>query len=337
MSSGSNVLTHNHCKVVQICVWKRMGSACAIVLLDYCHCPSIHVQEYMQEYVNSPFGGLDVLAWLLKLLVELTCLQAILKFKFNWTNGFIYFICLGGTNPSTIFWPYQVTWCVLSSVAHLYFLALTVFFVVVVFFCPTKVLNQCCRVVQNQSPCHSLPDCSVYKNRQLKRWSQANKHMPLVLCKFDSLAPQGIWMKCCSALLCPRKNYMHIFFNIQILTDFTGWWSYKMDRKYKLLWLSDVFEVSPTRDGDKLVLGQTFYGENTGRFFFFLACRVRLKRNTPSHCCLKGHWASWALGNLQLSVWVITSPDLGRPGCFQILGCLPSPHRACEILHEMRW
>lgn len=53
--------------------------------------------------------------------------------------------------------------------------------------------------------------------------------------------------------------------------------------------------------------------------------RVVRRDMLSSHCCLRGHWASWSLGNLQLSAWVITSSDLGHPGCFRFLGCSPSP------------
>lgn len=55
------------------------------------------------------------------------------SFYRNWKNVFIYFICSDVTNPLIIFWPYQVTWCFLSSVAHLYLLARTVFFFVCLF------------------------------------------------------------------------------------------------------------------------------------------------------------------------------------------------------------
>lgn len=73
-----------------------------------------------------------------------------------------------------------------------------------------------------------------------------------------------------------------------------------------------------------------------GKYWMFFACRLMVNRYTlSSRCCLKGHWASWALGNLQLSVWVITSPDLGHPGCFQIFGCLPSPTEL--VKSYMKW
>lgn len=78
------------------------------------------------------------------------------------------------------------------------------------------------------------------------------------------------------------------------------------------------------------------YLDRLSMYWKFFACRLMVNRYTlSSHCCLKGHWASWALGNLQLSVWVITSPDLGHPGCFQIFDCLPSPTEL--VKSYMKW
>lgn len=127
--------------------------------------------------------------------------------------------------------------------AHLCFLFLF-------FCCPTKFLNQ-----YRISIDVTVPDCSVYKNRQLKRGNQANKHMPLtVLHKFDSSAPQGILIKCRSAF----KLQMLLADGVRKWTDSTNCCGCLMSLK-----------CLRQQTGDKLVLGQIFVGKILEDFISF--------------------------------------------------------------------